>query len=51
MQVYIWNELNASERDRVLRRPALADDPDVRRQVARILERVRVEGDNALFDL
>jgi histidinol dehydrogenase len=51
MQIHIWNELIESQRDRVLRRPALADDPRVRSLVAQILERVRVEGDDALRDL
>jgi histidinol dehydrogenase len=51
MQIFIWNELDAGQRRRVLRRPALADDPGVQRKVAEIIERVRTGGDGALFEL
>jgi histidinol dehydrogenase len=51
MQRYVWKELSAGERGRLLRRPALEDDSRVRARVAAIVERVRRGGDEALIEL
>ena len=51
MQRFIWHELSASEREALLRRPALAADARLRSQVAAIRARVRAEGDQALVQL
>jgi histidinol dehydrogenase len=51
MQLRIWKELSATERARVLRRPALGLDDGVREAVAAIIARVRGDGDHALVEL
>ena len=51
MKRYDWQDLSPPERDAVLRRPTLADDGRVRRDVTAILERVRNEGDKALREI
>ena len=51
MQQYVWNQLTEARRREVLRRPALANDIDVQRRVADIIERVRRDGDAALHAL
>ncbi|GIX36264.1 MAG: histidinol dehydrogenase [Lysobacteraceae bacterium] len=43
-----WEALDAGARQRVLQRPVLATDAEVRRDVARILEQVRADGDTTL---
>jgi len=51
MKQSIWNELSLEQRDTLLRRPALTDDAKLRTQVARIISRVRADGDTALVEL
>ena len=51
MKRYIWQDLSPSDREALLSRPALASDERLRRGVARILERVRRDGDAALIQL
>ena len=51
MQRFIWKDLDASDQDALLRRPALAGGDGLQRQVADILARVRELGDRALLDL
>ena len=51
MKKYIWQNLFPSEQETLLRRPALAADDQLRREVANILSRVRSEGDAALIRL
>lgn len=51
MKQYVWNQLSAQEQRALLKRPALRDDPALQARVAEIIERVRIEGDRALFDL
>ena len=49
MKRYIWQDLDTSEQDALLRRPALAADERVRGEVADILQQVRSDGDAALI--
>ncbi len=51
MKQYTWNELDAAQREALLRRPALAEDDRLQAGVASILERVRRDRDRALFEL
>jgi histidinol dehydrogenase len=51
MRVEIWNELTPEQQRALLARPALANDPAFAARVGAIIERVRTEGDAALFDL
>jgi histidinol dehydrogenase len=51
MRVAIWNDLSAEEQRALLARPALANDAAFAARVAAIVDRVRREGDAALFDL
>jgi histidinol dehydrogenase len=51
MRVETWNELTVQQQRALLARPALANDPSFAARVAAIIERVRREGDRALFDL
>lgn len=51
MKQYLWNELDEAQHEALLRRPAIANDGSLRRSVAAIIERVRVEGDQALYAL
>ncbi len=51
MKQYTWNELDATQREELLRRPALAEDDRLQAGVASILERVRRDRDRALFEL
>lgn len=51
MKQYLWNELDETQRNTVLRRPAMADDAALAKRVAAIIDRVRLEGDRALFAL
>ena len=51
MQRHIWENLDPSARDALLRRPAFAADDRLRREVAAILGRVREGGDRALLEL
>jgi len=51
MKQVVWQQLNSEMREALLRRPALAHDDRVQVEVARILERVRQGGDQALKDL
>jgi histidinol dehydrogenase len=51
MRIEIWQDLTAEGRRAVLARPALANDASLSARVAAIIERVRSEGDAALFDL
>ncbi len=46
-----WNSLDSSSRSSVLSRPAQADSAQTRAAVAQTIERVRSEGDAALFAL
>jgi histidinol dehydrogenase len=48
MKVLRWNELSPAERAQALQRPAQSTDADVQASVARIIEQVRADGDNAL---
>ena len=51
MKQFIWNELEAGQREDLLRRPALAEDDRLQADVAAILDRVRRHGDRALLDI
>ena len=51
MKRYVWQNLTRSEQDALLRRPALATDARLRREVADILSQVRSDGDAALIRL
>jgi len=51
MNRYDWNALGADERERLLRRPALADDARLQKEVTAIVERVRRGGDAAVLAL
>ena len=46
-----WEELDGPARTRLLRRPAVADDRDIRAQTHRIVDEVRQSGDDALLHL
>jgi histidinol dehydrogenase len=46
-----WEELDGPARTRLLRRPAVADDRDIRAQTRRIVDEVRQSGDDALLHL
>ncbi len=45
----VWRRLSAGEREKRLRRPALADQPAIRDSVAKILRSVRRGGDTAVL--
>ena len=49
MKRYIWQDLTPMEQGALLRRPALAADERLRREVADILSQVRRDGDAALI--
>lgn len=51
MKRTVWQNLSPSEQEALLRRPALAADDRLRREVTDILSRVRSDGDAALFRL
>lgn len=51
MKRYIWQDLTPVEQETLLRRPALAADDRLRREVANILSQVRSGGDAALLRL
>ncbi len=51
MKQVVWQELDPEGREALLRRPALAQDERLQAEVARILERVRRDGDRALAEL
>jgi histidinol dehydrogenase len=51
MQPQIWQELSVDRRASLLARPALKNDAALAARVASIIERVRSEGDAALFEL
>jgi histidinol dehydrogenase len=51
MRIEIWRDLTAEGQRAVLARPALANDASLAERVAALIERVRREGDAALFDL
>jgi len=51
MQTYDWSRLSADERQRLLQRPALAEDAHLQKRVAEIIARVREGGDRALLEL
>ena len=51
MKRYVWNELSNERQRAVLARPAVGGDATLRSAVAAIVDRVRREGDAALFDL
>jgi histidinol dehydrogenase len=51
MRIEIWKELTPEQQGVLLARPALANDASLSARVAAIIERVRSEGDAALFDL
>ncbi|MEE8543047.1 MAG: histidinol dehydrogenase [Gammaproteobacteria bacterium] len=51
MKQVVWQELDPEGREALLRRPALAQDERLQAEVARILERVRRDGDQALTEL
>lgn len=48
MRRVIWSELDAAAREAVLARPALAQQPAVARDVARVIAQVRADGDSTL---
>ena len=51
MNRYDWHALTADDRERLLQRPALADDARLQRDVAAIIARVRSGGDAAVLAL
>lgn len=48
MKILSWSALDSDARDQVLQRPSQAVDEAVQVDVARIIEQVRADGDNAL---
>lgn len=48
LAIKTWSELDATRRDALLQRPALANDTGMRERVTSILDAVRTEGDAAL---
>lgn len=46
--IHIWNELQAAEQERLLQRPAVADDGRIRADANRIVDEIRSGGDAAL---
>ncbi len=51
MQQVVWQKLDPDGREAVLRRPALVQDDRLQIEVARIIQRVRRDGDQALQEL
>ncbi|MEX2496498.1 MAG: histidinol dehydrogenase [Woeseia sp.] len=51
VEVHRWSELSVTDRERVLRRPAVSQNDDVEARVRDILRQVREDGDQALFEL
>ena len=51
MKPYIWKDLSDDERRALLVRPALRNDAKLRDGVAKIVARVRADGDAALYEL
>ncbi len=51
MRVATWETLTAERQSKLLARPALAEDASVATGVAKIIDRVRREGDAALLEL
>ncbi|HVS24877.1 MAG TPA: histidinol dehydrogenase [Gammaproteobacteria bacterium] len=51
MRIEIWQDLTVEGQRAVLARPALVNDANLAAQVAALIERVRNEGDAALFEL
>ncbi len=51
MRVATWETLTAERQSKLLARPALAEDASVAAGVAKIIDRVRREGDAALLEL
>jgi histidinol dehydrogenase len=51
MKLYEWKTLDSAERQALLDRPVLRQQPDLREGARRILERVRRDGDAALLAL
>ena len=50
MKTVAWNQLSALEQQRLLQRPRVETDETLRRDVARIIDSVRRDGDRALID-
>ena len=48
LEPIVWSALDARQRATLLDRPTLADDAEVRRAAARVIEQVRADGDGAL---
>ncbi len=51
MKTYLWSQLDEQRREALLTRPVVADDAALRPAVGAIVQRVRGEGDAALFAL
>ena len=47
----IWAQLNEAQRNLLLSRPAMADNKKLSKMVSTIIEQVRTQGDEALFEL
>jgi histidinol dehydrogenase len=50
-EIVQWDVLNADQQSKLLSRPTIASDREVREQAATIIERVRCDGDRALREL
>lgn len=51
VEIHRWSDLSDEDRERVLRRPALVQNDDIKAQVRDILRKVRESGDSALLEL
>ena len=50
MEVKIWKELDAAQKNEALTRPAQSSSDKVQEIVSNIISRIRKEGDHALFE-
>lgn len=51
IQAWHWNTLSSSQQTQILQRPAIQRSNELRQGVARIIQQVRDQGDNALREL
>ena len=48
MKTVIWSSIDKDQQQALLQRPAIANNPDIREQVADIIQNVRQDGDEAI---
>ena len=48
MKTVIWSSIDKDQQQALLQRPAIANNPDIREQVADIIQNVRKDGDEAI---